>query len=346
MSYQTPESRKGPVQEVLAALEGAERVLLTTHINADGDGAGSEVALAGWLRALGKEAWIVNPTPYPGSLGFLLPEKEWILDSGSDAARELAKKADLAVILDTGEGPRIGSVMALVRDLPKVVIDHHPPGPDPIPGVSFRVPEACATGELVFDLLKKAGGPWPQETVRGLYVALLADTGSFRFSNTSPDTHRIVAFLMERGADPEALYRTVYGNVPLRKLRLLHAALGELELDPGGGLAWITVPPGSFEDLGANADDLEGLVDYPRDIEGVEVGLLFRETATGATKVSFRSNGDVDVNALAREFGGGGHVRASGALVQRPLAEVRPEVLAAVRNAVRDTLERKADAAE
>ncbi len=343
MSYRTPESRRGPVEEVLETLNEAERVLLTTHINADGDGAGSEVALASWLRARGKECWILNPTPYPDSLRFLLPEKEWTLDSGSSEARELARKADLAVILDTGEVPRIGSVIDLVQNLPMVVIDHHPPGPDSIPGLSFRAPEACATGELVFDILMKAGGPWPPEAIRGLYVALLADTGSFRFSNTSPGTHRIVAFLMDHGADPEELHRLVYGNVSLRKLRLLHAALGELELDSEGDLAWITVPPDSFAELGATSDDIEGLVDYPRDIIGVEVGLLFRETARGATKVSFRSNGDTDVNALARLFGGGGHVRASGALVERPLAEVRPEVLEAVRDAVRG---RKMDAGE
>ena len=335
MSYRTPESRRGAVGEVLETLLGAECILLTTHINADGDGAGSEVALAGWLRAQGKEGWIINPTPYPDSLGFLLPEKGWTLDPGSSKARELAKRADLAVILDVGEAPRIGSVMGLVHDLPKVVIDHHPPGPDPIPGLSLNVPDACATGELVFDVLMSAGGPWPPEAIRGLYVALLADTGSFRFSNTSPGTHHIAAFLIEHGADPEVLHRLVYGNVPLRRLRLLQAALGELELDPEGDLAWMTVPPIAFEELGAIADDVEGLVDYPRDIKGVEVGLLFRETARGATKVSFRSNGDTDVNALAREFGGGGHVKASGALVERPLAEVRPEVLEAVRKAVR-----------
>ncbi|MFH1765627.1 MAG: bifunctional oligoribonuclease/PAP phosphatase NrnA [Gemmatimonadota bacterium] len=343
MSYRTPQSRRGPVTEVLKTLNGAQCILLTTHINADGDGAGSEVALAAWLRSQGKEVWIINPTPYPDSLGFLLPEKGWTLDPGSSDARNIADRADLAVILDTGEWPRIGSVMGLVQKLPTVVIDHHPPGPDPIPGVSFRAPEACATGELVFDILMAAEGPWPPEAIQGLYVALLSDTGSFRFSNTSPDTHRIAAFLLDRGADPEELYRLVYGNVSLRRLRLLQAALGELEMDPEGDLAWITVPPESFEELGATADDIEGLVDYPRAIKGVEVGLLFRETARGATKVSFRSNGDTDVNALAREFGGGGHVRASGALVERPLAEVRLEVLEAVRNQIRG---RKGDASE
>jgi phosphoesterase RecJ-like protein len=238
------------------------------------------------------------------------------------------------VVLDTGEVPRIGAVHSLIQPLKKVVIDHHPAGPEPIPGISFRDPGACATGELVFDLLQKAGGPWPSEVVRGLYVALLADTGAFRFSNTSPGTLEIAAFLLKKGADPPELHRQLFGNVPLRKLRLLRSSLAELHVDPSGDLAWMTVPTEAFQELGARAEDIEGLVDFPRDIKGVEVGLLFRETVRGATKISFRSNGFIDVNALASRFGGGGHVRASGALVERPLEEVRPEVLDAVREAL------------
>ena len=341
MSYRTPDSRLGPVETILKALEGAERIVLTTHINADGDGAGSEVALAAWVSALGKKVWIINPTPFPDTLKFLLPHGDWVLDVGSSKARDVVGAADLALVLDTAEVPRIGLVKELFLELPKVVIDHHPPGPDPIEGVSLRDPEACATGELVFDILAQAQGPWPPEAIRGLYVALLSDTGSFRFGNTTPAAHRIVASLLEKGADPEDLYRRVYGNVPLRKLRLLQASLSELEVDPGGDIAWMTVPTEPFDRLGATADDIEGLVDFPRDIKGVEVGLLFRETARGATKISFRSNGEVDVNVLARRFGGGGHVKASGALVERSLPTVRAEVLGAVREAIR---ERKMDA--
>ncbi len=334
MTYETPLSRRQSVLEALEALGEAERILLTTHINADGDGAGSEVALAAWLHETGKQARIVNPTPFPEPLGFLVPDRSWVLDSGSEAGREWAARADLAVVLDTGEVPRIGGVSELIEDTPKIVVDHHPPGPAPLAGVSMRDPAACATGELVFDLMTEAGGPWPPESVRGLYVAILTDTGGFRFGNTSSDAHRIVAFLIEHGAEPEALYRLAYGNAPLRKLRLLHAALGELEMDAEGRLAWMTVPENALDETGATADDMEGLVDYPRDIQGVEVGLLFRETVKGFTKVSFRSNGDVDVNALARRFGGGGHVKASGALVERPIQEVRAEVLEAVREAI------------
>jgi len=226
--------------------------------------------------------------------------------------------------------------MDLIRDIPTAVIDHHPPGSAPIGGVSLRDPQACATGELVYDILTEAGGPWPTEAVVGLYVAILTDTGSFRFSNTSPSAHRIVASLLERGPDPEEIHRLVYGNTSPRKLRLLRASLGELVVDPQGDLAWMTVPSEAYRELAATPDDIEGLVDYPRGIEGVEVGLLFRETARGATKISFRSNGQVDVNALARKFGGGGHVKASGAMVERPLPQVREEVLAEARAAIRE----------
>jgi len=341
MSYVIPPHRAGPVGEVLGLLSGAGSVILTTHVNADGDGAGSEVALASWIRDRGGTAWIVNPTPIPDTFRFLLPDPSWSLDAGSREAREVAEKADLAVVLDTGELPRIGRVADLIRDRATVVVDHHPPGPDPIPGVALRDPAAAATGELVFDLFTAAGSDWPKAAALGLYVALLTDTGSFRFSNASPRVHRMVADLLERGVRPEDTYRRLYGNYPARRLHLLHACLGTLEVDPEGGVAWMTVPAEVYDSLSATVDDLEGLVDYPREIRGVEVGLLFRETARGGTKISFRANGDVDVNSLARRFGGGGHVKAAGALVERPLPEVRQEVLEATRSAVRSRAEKR-----
>ncbi|MFO8174163.1 MAG: bifunctional oligoribonuclease/PAP phosphatase NrnA [Longimicrobiales bacterium] len=338
MSYSTPPHRLGPVHEILNVLAESRCVLLTTHVNADGDGVGCQAALASWLRARGKEAWIVNPTPVPDSFDFLLPDGSRSLDPGSGTVREVLNRVDLAVVLDTGEGSRIGRVMDLIRDLPRVIVDHHPPGPDPISGLSLRDPGASATGELLFDLLKEAGS-LTREAALGIYVAILTDTGSFRFSNASPDAHRLVAELLELGVDPEETYRRVYGNLPLRKLRLLEAALAELEVDPSGRVAWMTVPTGAFEALSATSADLEGLVDYPREIQGVQVGLLFREVARGGTKVSFRSNGEVDVNALAGEFGGGGHRKAAGALLEGPLPEVRERVLEATREAVRVQLE-------
>jgi phosphoesterase RecJ-like protein len=334
MSYSISPNRAKAIQEVLAALNDAQNIVLTTHVNADGDGTGCQVAMVAWLRQQGKKAWIINPTPFPRSLAFLLPDPEWSVDPGTKQAKELAAQADLAMVLDTGEVPRIGRVQALIKDLPTVVVDHHPVGPEPIGGVSFRDSEASATGELLFDLFTESGVDWPTEASLGLYVAILTDTGSFRFSNATPRAHRVVAELLRRGVDPEETYRVVYGGLPLRKLQLLQASLATLELDDSGRVAWMTVPSDVFEALSATSDDIEGLVDYPREIKGVEVGLLFRETAKGATKISFRANGDVDVNALAGGFGGGGHVKAAGALVEGPLEGVREDVLNATIKAV------------
>jgi phosphoesterase RecJ-like protein len=324
------------MKPALNALRASRKAVLTTHLNADGDGAGSQVALAAWMRANGSEAFIVNPTPYPDTFRFLMdPETAWVLPAGSTAAQQACDEADLAVVLDTGEVGRIGRVKPMIEHLTTVVVDHHPPGDQPIGGISFRDPEACATGELCFDLVHGGGGPWPRSVVEGLYIAILTDTGSFRFSNSTPGCHRVTAELIERGAEPEHLHRQVYGDAPLRRFQLLREALGTLELDTELGVAWMTVPEDAFQALGATPEDLEGLVDYPRSLQGVGVGLLFRKTTYG-TKISFRSNGPLDVNQLAKRFGGGGHVRASGALVERgALEDVRTRVVEAALEAVR-----------
>jgi phosphoesterase RecJ-like protein len=334
MTHQTGEARFEAIDSVLTALSGKETAVLTTHVNADGDGCGSEIALAAWLRALGTEAFIVNPTPVPQSFRFLVPDESWVVDSTSAEAQELCDGADVVVVLDTGEVPRIGRVRPLIDGLPTVVIDHHPSGDRPIEGVSLRDSSASATGELVFDLIHRAGGPWPEIADLGMYVAILTDTGSFRFSNTTPTSLRIAAELVGRGVSPDETYRRIYGAVPRRRFHLLESSLALLEVDEEAGVAWMTVPADQFDALGAIPDDLEGMVDYPRSVEGVEVGLLFRQIPRKGIKVSFRSNGAVNVNALARRFGGGGHVRAAGALIEGQMDQVRQDVTHATREAV------------
>ena len=168
---------------------------------------------------------------------------------------------------------------------------------------------------------------------QALYTAIATDTGSFRFSNTTPRTHEIVGDLIRRGVDPEAMYGRLYA-VPLRRTILLRESLDTLEFDAEHGLAWITIPEDAMERLGALPEDLDGIIEHARTLEGTEVAILFRQTG-GSTKISLRSNGPTDVNAIARKFGGGGHVKAAGALIGGSLEKNRERVLAAVRAAVR-----------
>jgi phosphoesterase RecJ-like protein len=334
VSYRTPAHRAAAVKQTKNALLASRRAVLTTHLNADGDGAGSQAALASWLRANGTEAWIINPTKFPESFHFFVENVDWIVPAGSSRARDLCDQADLAVVLDTGEVARIGRVQEMIRELPTVVIDHHPIGDQPIGGVSFRDVDACATGELVFDVIHAANGPWTLQVAQGIYVAILTDTGGFRFENATSQCHEVVAEVIRLGARPEEMHERVYGAAPLRRYRILRHALETLEHDPTTRVSWMTIPREAFEELGATAQDLEGIVDIPRSIEGTEVGLLFRRTTSGEVKISFRSNGAVDVNALARRFNGGGHVKASGAIVPGPVDRAVAEVLGAVREAV------------
>jgi phosphoesterase RecJ-like protein len=193
-------------------------------------------------------------------------------------------------------------------------------------------PTAAATGELVFEISRANDWSLTREAARGLYTAIMTDTGSFRFSNTHPRTLRIAAELLETGLDPERMYLDVYANAPEGRPRLYGEALQTLVVEPECGLAWVTVPPGALERLGVSADDLDGVVEFPRSIAGVRMALLFREIAAGRIKVSLRSVGNVDVAAFARPFGGGGHTKAAGLSLEGSMGEVQATVLKAARD--------------
>jgi len=334
VGYRTPAHRAAAVRQAKNAMLASRRAVLTTHLNADGDGAGSEAAIASWLRANGTEAWIINPTAFPAPLRFLLENEDWVVPAGSSRAKDLLDQADLAIVLDTGELQRIGRIQEAIRELKTVVIDHHPPGDQPIGGISLRDATACATAELVCDVISAADGPWNEYVAQGVYVGILTDTGGFRFDNATAACHQLAAEMIVRGVHPETVHERVYGWAPLRRYQLLQRALSTLEHDPHAGVTWMTIPREAYDEVGATTDDLEGIVDIPRSIEGTQVGVLFRLTASGEVKISFRSNGPVDVNVLARKFSGGGHVKASGAVMPGPIERAVAQVLAATRDAV------------
>ena len=335
MRYQTPSHRQEPARRLAARLASASSVVLTTHMNPDADGAGSAVALLAWLRDRGAEGWFVPPTPFPQRYRFLLPEEKWHLPASSAAALRACSAADLVVVVDAGDLRRLGRVKPMVEGRPTVVVDHHTTPTRPIPGDRLVDTGACATAELVYDILLAAGARWTPAIDKALYAAIVDDTGSFAYSNVTPDSHLMAAELVQRGVDVVGIHRQLFESMEPRRLQLLRECLGELRTEDG--LSWITVPQQAYRDLKATGDDLEGLVNYPRALKGVEVAMLFRTTNEGATKVSFRSNGRVDVDGIARSFGGGGHAKAAGVLVTRPLEEVRADVVDAVRALVRES---------
>jgi phosphoesterase RecJ-like protein len=314
-----------------AALKPGQRICITTHVNPDGDGLGSEVGLVHLLRAQGVTAVITNPTPTPERYDFLFRELPGV-DKTHEAVKEL-RRADLILVLDIADVDRLGMLSQTVQDRGVTVacVDHHVSQGHLPDGPRYVDPEASATGELIFQLARANDWPLTPAAARALYVAILTDTGGFRFSNTRPATLRTAAALLEVGLDPEQIYLDVYASAPEGRARLLGETLQTLVVEHEHGLAWVTVPPGALERLGATADDLDGIVEVPRSITGVRMALLFREIAAGRVKVSLRSVGSVDVAAFANPFGGGGHTKASGLSMEGSLAEVQATVLGAAR---------------
>src|SRR3954447_19372262 len=273
------------------ALRPGQRVCITTHVNPDGDGLGSEVGLVHLLRARGIDAVITNPSPTPPRFSFLFRDLPGV-DKTQEAVREL-RRADLIIVLDISDLARLGMLIDTVKErgVPVACVDHHVSAGVLPPGPRYVDPGAAATGELIFELAVANGWPLTQAAAQALYVALLTDTGGFRFSNTRPRTLRIAADLLEIGVDPEQIYLEVYARAPEGRPRLFAEALQTLVVEPDYGLAWVTVPPGAIERLGVSSDDLEGVVEFPRSIEGVRMALLFREVSQGRVQGALRSVG-------------------------------------------------------
>jgi phosphoesterase RecJ-like protein len=318
--------RQSAIRQLAQELVSGRRVALSTHMNADGDGCGSETALAQLLAQRGLPSKIVNPTPWPSLFDFLLGGAA--VDATDKGAAALTN-IDLLVVVDISDVKRLGSLTETVRRLtiPKIVIDHHVASDDPAGSIVLADTTACATGELVYDLACELDLEITPEIARSLYAAILTDTGAFRYSNTTPRSHAIAAELLSHGVDPEEMYQRVYASAPAGRVRLLAEVLSSLGVDEECGVAWLTMAAGSLERHGVRSEDLDGIVEHARSIAGTRMAIFFRDLGYGKVKISFRSTGDVDVNRFARSFGGGGHVKASGALVAGTLDEVRDRVV-------------------
>jgi phosphoesterase RecJ-like protein len=309
------------LQAVAAALRANDRFLVAGHENPDGDALGSMLAATLALRGLGKDATMYLPgeAPLPGEYRFLELD-----DLHRTVPADMQSRVLLA--LDCANEDRLGPDQSL-RELARLVldVDHHHDNSH-FGDLNLIVPDASSTAEIVRDLLAELDVTITPEIAEALYVALVTDTGRFQYTNTTPKALRLAAELVEAGADVHGIFRQVYETVQFAKLKLLARALERAQLFEGGRLVVSYLLRGDFADVGAEEPYSEGIIDYLRQVEGAEMVALIREPPRNdgpAHRVSLRSSRDeVDVSAIARKAGGGGHRQAAGFSTDLPLGDV------------------------
>jgi len=317
----TTNQTRTDLDAVVAAIRGHERFLVTTHENPDGDALGSLLAMHLALERIGKDSvmYLLGPAPLPGEYRFL---------PLGDLRRELPKDAAerVLVAVDCANESRLGPDPAILHQAPFTIgIDHHHDN-SRFGDVSLVVPDASSTGEVLRDVFAALGVELTPEIAEPLYAALVTDTGRFQYANTTPKALRLAAELVEAGADVHKVFQGVYETVQFAKLKLLARALDRATVHEGGRLVISYLLRADFAEVGAAEPYSEGIIDYLRAVEGADMAALIREPPRGGTparRVSLRASVDeIDVSAIARKSGGGGHRQAAGFSSDLPIEEI------------------------
>jgi bifunctional oligoribonuclease and PAP phosphatase NrnA len=312
------------LKAIADALKEHDRFLVVTHENPDGDALGSLLAATLALRYLGKDAVMYLPgrTPLPGEYDFM-PLDDLVREAPADAAERVLLAVDCA------KAERIGDDAAVARAPLVLDVDHHHDNTR-FGDLNLIVADASSTGEVLRDLLEELGIELTPELAEPLYIALVTDTGRFQYANTTPKALRLAAELVEAGANIHAVFQQVYESVDFAKLKLLARALDRAEVLEGGRIVVSHLLRTDFAAAGAAEPYSEGIIDYLRAVEGAELAVLIREQlneAAHAHKGSLRSSIDeLDVSAIARRFGGGGHRQAAGFSTDLPLEEIVEQI--------------------
>ena len=313
------------VQGLKDLLSSPKRIVITTHKNPDGDAMGSSLGLWHALKQLGHDVVVVSPNQWDHFLAWLPGTKE-VLNAYRDMelAGKLFNDAEVIFCLDFSASKRVGEIEQFMMEAPgqKVMVDH-PIDPEGWPEFLFHVEGISSTAELIFRLLVQMGHSdlINKDIAECLYTGLMTDTGSFRFSSTTADVHRIVAELLDRGLDVGAIHNSVYDNFRESRMRFLgHLLLNKLKVLPEYKTAYITISIDEIKRFRVKSGDTDGIVNYNLGLRGINFGVLMKETPEG-TKMSFRSIGRFACNEFAAHFNGGGHRNASGGKVDLSLAE-------------------------
>jgi len=294
------------LQRIVDAIRSRQRFVLSSHSRPDGDSIGSQLAMGYALREMGKTFDVVNADPAPGPL-MQFPGVPDIR-----IAPAVEGDFDAAIIMECGDLGRTG-VKGLDRFL-VINIDHHP-GNTAYGSLNWFDASAAACGEMVFELVRALGVPLTPDIATHIYLAILTDTGSFHYSNISPRTFDICRKCLEAGVDPLAVARNVYDSNNMGRLKLFGAVLSAMQIDATGRIAIVYLDHEIARAAGGTYEDTEGLINLPLTVKEIQAVVFFKQSEGEEYRVSMRSKGEIDIGAVAKEFGGGGHKNAAGCTV-------------------------------
>ena len=319
------------IRKIKTAIKKFNKFLITAHINPEGDSVGSQLAMASLLKRLGKEVLIFNDSPAPHMLRFIKGADEIVtqMKEGYDF--------QAVIVLDCPDMTRTGKVKEFVTEDKVIInIDHHISNEN-FGRFNWVETDISSAGEMVFQLFRAFRMKIQYDEAVSIYAAIMTDTGSFRYSNTSSETHRIAAELVDKGVLPYEIYTKIYEANSVQDTKLLGETLQTLKVTDDGIIAWLWVTKDILKKTKASLEGTENIINFARSIEGAKIAILFRETGTeNRVKVSFRSKGEVDVNKLASFFGGGGHKTASGCTVFGKMEEVEKKVMDEAQKALKE----------
>ncbi|MFV9645013.1 MAG: DHH family phosphoesterase [Desulfobacterales bacterium] len=318
------------MNQTIRQLKNSNHVFLCSHINPDGDAIASLIAIGLLLASLQKETTLYNESPIPVVYHFLPSAKRIV--------RHIDRQTiyDTAIVLDCGDLQRIGKAASFVSRIPVIInIDHHLSNTR-FGNFQLIDSSACATVEIIYRLLKQMELPITKDIATLIYTGILTDTGSFRFSNTNKLAFAICKEMIDIGVDPYYVARNVYETFSPGYIKLLHKALGSIEISKNGKLAMITLTQDMLDETGARPEDVNGLINYAKAINNVKIAVLIHRIsdtkgtkgkAQGRFHVSLRSDGTVDVAAFASSFGGGGHYRAAGFSIESSIVDLKNRIV-------------------
>ena len=313
------------IPKIIEQIKACQRFLITAHVRLDGDALGSELALRDILSRMGKTAVVYNQDPTPGNYLFL--------PGTADIIRTLPDldTFDVMFVLDCSELERVGDEASRIGSMKRIInIDHHISN-DGFCDIRLIDPHASSTGELIFRLAQALGEELSKKAATNLYTAILTDTGGFRYGNTTKEALIAAGHLVAAGADPQWISQNVYETNPVAKIKLLSRVLQTLAFDLDGFVGSLVVYQRDFAETGALPEHTDGFVDLPRSTEGTMISILYSEISDGRFKISLRSKDDVNIERVARAFGGGGHINAAACRIEGTIETVKKRLLDEIR---------------